>query len=41
MNSFYILSKGFFLRRKGLSDSGLVLITNKEYGFAIIFCEDS
>ena len=34
MISFYILSTRFFLKRKGLSDAGVVSITKKEYGFA-------
>ena len=41
MISFYILSKGFFLKRKGLSDARVVSITKKEYGFAVHFYEDS
>ena len=35
MISFYILSKRFFLKRKGLSDAILAKITTKEYGFVV------
>ena len=35
--SFYLLSKRFFLKRKGLSDAKVVTITKKEYGFAVHF----
>ena len=35
--SFYILSERFFLKRKGLSDAGVVSITKKQYGFAVHF----
>ena len=35
--SFYILSKGFSLKRKGLSDVRVALITKKEYCFAVKF----
>ena len=35
MISFYIISKRFFLKRKGLSDARVASITKKEYGFAV------
>ena len=35
MISFYILSKRFFLKRKGLSDAIVAKITTKEYGFVV------
>ena len=35
MIKFYILSKRFFLNRKGLSDARVASITKKEYGFAV------
>ena len=34
---FYIFSKRFFVKCKGLSDAGVVSITKKEYGFAVHF----
>ena len=37
MISFYILSKRFFLKRKGLSDTRVASITKKEYDFAANF----
>ena len=37
MNSFYILSIRFFLKRKGLSDARVEIITKKEYGFEVHF----
>ena len=37
MISFYILSKRFFLKLKGLSDVTIVSITNKEYGICSAF----
>ena len=37
MISFYILSKRFFLNCKGLSEARVVLVTKKEYGFAVHF----
>ena len=33
MNSFYIPSKRFFLKREELSEARVVSITKKEYGF--------
>ena len=33
--SFYTLSKRLFLKRKGLFDARVVLITKKEYGFTV------
>ena len=36
MISFYIFSERFFLKRKGLSDTRVVSITKKGYGFAAI-----
>ena len=41
MISFYIISKLFYLKHKGLSDAGVVSITKKEYGFAMHSCKDS
>ena len=38
--SFYILSKRFFLKYKGLSDVRVASIAKKEYGFAV-FCKNS
>ena len=35
--SFYILSKWFSLKREGLSDPRVVSITEKEYGFPVLF----
>ena len=35
--SYYILSKRFFLKRKGLFDARVASITKKEYGFAVNF----
>ena len=35
--SFNSLCKRFFLKGKGLSDARVVLITKKEYGFAVSF----
>ena len=35
--SFYILFRRFFLKRKGLPDAIVVLVTKKEYGLAINF----
>ena len=37
MISFYIISKRFFLKHKGLSDARVASITKKEYGFAVNF----
>ena len=37
MISFYILTTGFFLKCKGLSDVREVSITKKEYGFPVHF----
>ena len=37
MISFYILSERFFLKREGLSDSRVALITRKEDGFLVNF----
>ena len=37
MISFYILSKRFFLKRKGLSNVKVVSVTKKQYGFAAHF----
>ena len=37
MISFYILSKRFFLKWKGLSDARVVSITKKEYNFTVHF----
>ena len=37
MISFYILSKRFFLKRKGLSDGRVASVTKQEYGFAVHF----
>ena len=37
MVSFYILSTGFFLKHKGLSEAIVVWITKNEYGFAVHF----
>ena len=34
MIDFYILSKRFFFKRKGLFDTRVVSIAKKEYGFA-------
>ena len=34
---FYILSKRFFLTRKGLSDARIASIAKKKYGFAVHF----
>ena len=39
MVSFYILSKRFFLKRKGLSDARVASVTKKEYGFAVHFLQ--
>ena len=41
MISFYILSKRFHLKRKGLSDARIISITKKEYGVKAYFCKDS
>ena len=41
MIRLYILSKRSFLKREELSDARLVLITKKEYGFAVHFYKDS
>ena len=35
MISFYILSKRFFLKREGLSDTRVASVTKKQYGFDI------
>ena len=35
MISFYIPSKRFFLKYKGLSDARVASITKKEYGFNV------
>ena len=40
MNCFYIISKRFFLKCKGLSNVRVASIANKEYGFAVHFCKD-
>ena len=37
MIRFYILSKIFFLKHKGLPGVRVVSITRKEYGFAVHF----
>ena len=37
MISFYILSKSFSLKRKGLSDVKVVSITKNEYDFSVHF----
>ena len=37
---FYILSKRFFVKRKALSDTTVLQINKKEYGLAVLFCED-
>ena len=37
MISFYILSKRFFLKRKGLSNVRVASITKKQYVFAVRF----
>ena len=34
---FYIIYKRFFLIRKEVSDTRVVLIIKKEYGFAVLF----
>ena len=36
---FYILSRRFFLKLKGLSDMRAVPITKKEHGVAVHFCK--
>ena len=47
MISFYILSKRFFLKREGLSDTRVASVTKKQYGFDIYIyiyiyiCKDS
>ena len=41
MISFYIPSTRLFLQCKGLSDSRVVSITKKEYGFSVHFFKDS
>ena len=41
MISFYILSKRFLLKRKGLSAPRVASVTKKEYGIAVHFCKDS
>ena len=35
MISFYIFSKRFFLKCKGLSDARVASITKKDYGFPV------
>ena len=40
MTSFYILSKGFFLKREELSDARNVSITKKEPDFPVHFYKD-
>ena len=37
MITFYILSERFHLKLKSLSDAGVVLLTRKDYGFAVPF----
>ena len=37
MISFYILSKRFFLKHKGLSVVRVMAVTKKKYGFAVHF----
>ena len=37
MINFYILSKGLFLKRKGLSDARVASITKKEFGYSVYF----
>ena len=37
MISFYVLSKRFFLKRKGLSHEKVASITKKKYDFAVLF----
>ena len=39
MISFYIISKRFFLKRKGLSDAKVLSLNKKEYGFAVHLLE--
>ena len=39
MISFYIISKRFFLKRKGLSDARVLSLNKKEYGFAVHLLE--
>ena len=41
ISRFYILSKRFFLKHKGLSEVRVASITNKEYGFEYILYNDS
>ena len=38
--SFYIASERLFLKREGLSDTKVLSITKKEYGFVVIFHKD-
>ena len=38
--SFYILSKRFFLKLKGISDARVASITKKEIFLQYIFCKD-
>ena len=39
--NFYILSKRLFLKRRELSDAGVVSITKKTCGFTIHFYKNS
>ena len=41
MINFYIPPKGFFLKRKGLSEARVSSITKNKYGFTVHFCKDS
>ena len=41
MIRFYILSKRFLLKCKGLSEARVLSATKKEYGFAKNFVDDS
>ena len=41
MISFYILFKGFFLKRGVLSDARVASVTKKVYDFAVLFCKDT
>ena len=41
MIRFYILSKRFLLKCKGLSEARVLSVTKKEYGFAKNFGDDS
>ena len=41
MTSFYILSEGFSLKRKGLSDARAALVTKKNMIFQYVHYRDS